>query len=94
MFGCGCIALILAVLTPRFLLVLMWIFTDSISRAFNGFLLPLLGIIFLPFTTLIYVLVYNPIVGLSGWDWALIIIAFVIDLGSYGGKAYTNRQHL
>jgi len=37
-----------------------------VDAAFNTFILPLLGIIFLPFTTLIYVIVYVPGVGLTG----------------------------
>jgi len=58
------------------------------------FLIPMLGLIFLPFTTLIYVLVYDPIFGLTFWDWFLIGFAFIIDMGSYAGSVYTNKKKI
>ena len=85
---CG-LALLLAV-GPRITLILMWLFTDWIGRAFDGFILPLLGFIFLPLTTVIYVLVFPG--GLSGLDWLLLIIGVLVDLGAYGGGAYGRRR--
>jgi hypothetical protein len=53
---------------PRLALLFVWLFTLLVNRSFSGgILLPLLGIIFLPFTTLIYVLVYIPGIGVTGW---------------------------
>lgn len=62
------------------------------DRAFEGFLLPLLGLIFLPLTTLVYVLAYRPVVGVTGWGWFLVILAVLFDLGSYGGGAFSRRR--
>jgi hypothetical protein len=59
----GCLFAIVAALSPRLALVLVWLFTNLVDRAFEGFLLPLLGLVFLPFTTLFYVLAYRPVVG-------------------------------
>jgi hypothetical protein len=84
----GCLLALLAAISPRIALVLVWIFTNLVDRAFEGFLLPLLGLIFLPFTTLIYVLAYQPLVGVTGWGWFFVVIAVLVDLGSYGGGVF------
>jgi len=55
---------------------------------------PILGIIFLPFTTLMYVLVYNPLVGVTGWGWFWVILGLVLDISSYTSSAYTNRNRM
>ncbi|HET6747711.1 MAG TPA: hypothetical protein VFL71_00495 [Actinomycetes bacterium] len=88
----GCLFALLAAISPRLALVLVWIFTNLVDRAFTGFLLPLLGLIFLPFTTLLYVLAYRPVVGVSGWGWVLVIVGLLFDLGSYGGGAFGRRR--
>jgi CDP-diglyceride synthetase len=88
----GCLFAILAALSPRLALVLVWIFTNLVDRAFEGFLLPLLGLIFLPFTTLLYVLAYQPVVGVTGWGWFFVFIGVLFDLGSYGGGAFGRRR--
>lgn len=83
----GCFVAILALISPRLVLVLVWLFNHNrFTVAFhNSFLLPLLGFIFLPWTTLIYAFAYNPILGhLSTWGWIWVILALFVDLGSYG----------
>jgi hypothetical protein len=71
--------------------VLVWIFTNLVDRAFEGFLLPLLGLLFLPYTTLLYVLAYRPVVGVSGWGWFFVLLGLLFDLGSYGGARSRRR---
>ena len=91
----GCLFALLAVLSPRFALALVWIFTNEVTKAFHGsFILPLLGLIFLPFTTLIYSLAYVTGVGLTGWGWVWVILAFILDLAAYGGSGYANRDRI
>jgi hypothetical protein len=87
----GCLFVLVAALSPRLALVLVWITTNLVDRAFEGFLLPLLGVIFLPFTTLFYVLSYGPVVGVSGWGWLFVFLGLLFDLGSYGGTARSRR---
>jgi hypothetical protein len=88
----GCLLALLAAISPRLALALVWIFTNLVDRAFTGFLVPLLGLIFLPFTTLLYVLAYQPVVGVSGWGWFLVFVGLLFDLGSYGGGAFGRRR--
>lgn len=93
----GCLFAIFAAAFPRLALLLVWLFSSPnlVMRAFhNTLLLPILGIIFLPFTTLIYVLVYNPVVGVTGWGWVWVILGFLLDMSSYSSSAYTNRNRM
>ena len=69
-------------------------FTTLVTRAFDSFIVPLLGIIFLPFTTLMYVMVWNPVGGVTGWGWLWVILGVLLDLGSYTGSAYGNRNRM
>lgn len=88
-----CILTLLLLIGPRAAFLFSWLFTDRVGRAFEGeFVLPLLGVIFLPFTSLFYVLVWQP-GGLQGvLPWALVALGFVIDLGSYTGGWWGNRS--
>jgi hypothetical protein len=51
-----------------------------------------LGIIFLPWTTLIYVLVISN--GISAFEVLLLIIAIIVDVLSLGGGGLGNRKRL
>ena len=57
--GCGCFVVLLGSAFPRLALVVTWIFTDRVDIAFDGWVLPLAGLIFLPYTTFFYVLAYR-----------------------------------
>ena len=80
----GCLLAILAGLAPRVVLAFMWIVGDRVSAAFDTFIVPLLGLIFLPYTTIMYVLVWSPATGVSGWDWVWIGLGVVLDLMKWG----------
>ena len=83
----GCLLALLAGFFPRFALVLLWIFTNEVDQAYDSFWVPLAGLIFLPLTTLVYALTWAPVVGPDGFDWFLIVLAFLLDLSSYAGGA-------
>ena len=83
----GCLLAVFAGFFPRIALVCLWIFTDDVDRAYDSFILPLLGLFFLPLTTLIYALVWAPGVGAQGIDWVWVALAFVLDLSAYGSGA-------
>jgi hypothetical protein len=79
---------------PRLALLIVWIARPGlVGAAFNTFLLPLLGIIFLPFATLIFVLLYTPGVGLVGLDWFWVILAVLLDIGHWSA-GYTQRNQI
>ena len=86
---CGCCLLAVAgSIVPRITIVFLWIFTDLVSEAFNGFILPLLGTIFLPFTTLAYVVFYWLAEGDITWGWVIIFLAVFVDIGNYTSGYY------
>jgi UDP-N-acetylmuramyl pentapeptide phosphotransferase/UDP-N-acetylglucosamine-1-phosphate transferase len=88
----GCLFAIFGGLFPRAALILLWIFTDYVDRAFSSFLVPLLGLLFLPFTTLMYTWMYAWGNGVDGIDWLWIGIAFLLDIASYGNSANERRR--
>ena len=82
----GCLIALLALVSPRLALVFIWLVSDLLSRAFDGWVLPLLGFFLLPWTTLIYAVMWTSGVnGVVGFEWFIVILAFLVDLGSYAG---------
>ena len=70
-----------AAFAPRVVLILAWIFGSRWDVVFKGnWFLPLLGIIFLPYTTIMYLLSYTAGVGISGWDWLWIGMGLLLDI--------------
>lgn len=60
----------------------VWIWTPRIANAFGDtWIVPLLGILFLPCTALAYVLAYAPGIGVTGWGWGWVVVGLLIDLG-------------
>jgi hypothetical protein len=49
---------------------------------------PLLGFLLLPWTTLVYAVMWSTSSGLEGFEWFIVILAFLFDLGSHakGGR--------
>jgi hypothetical protein len=89
----GCLFALLGGIFPRFALLVLWIARPArIDAAFDTFLWPLLGIIFLPFATLIYVLLYTPGRGVTGWDWFWVGLAVLLDIGHWGAAAGQRSQ--
>ncbi|MEA2462248.1 MAG: hypothetical protein QOH90_2425 [Actinomycetota bacterium] len=68
-------------------MVILWIFTNYLSRAFDGWLLPLLGFFVLPTTTLTYAIAENTSngKGIHGFGLVLVILGVLLDLGIWGG---------
>jgi len=85
-----CAFLSLALLGPRIFNMFWWIFQPlRWQTAFNWtggalwWIWPVLGIVFLPWTTLMYVIVAPG--GVTGFDWVWIILMLIFDIASYGG---------
>lgn len=89
--GCGCIAALVGASAPRIGFAILWLFTDYVESAYDGLLIPLLGVIFLPYTALVYAFTASD--GfLSPLNIVFLIIAVVIDLGTYGGGERARRR--
>ena len=85
-----CWVLIGFAFAPRVALVFMWLFTDRISTAFGGVILPLAGFLLMPWATLIYTL-FSPN-GLNIFEIFFLITAVVVDLGTWGGGAKNRKS--
>jgi len=97
-----CFTTFFFVLISRVAIVIWWLANPlSHNLPFKTWVLPgvpvipawlwtLLGGIFLPWTTLAYLLLYPG--GIMGYKWIVLGIAFLIDLGSHGGTFYHRRQ--
>jgi hypothetical protein len=83
-----CLLLILFLAFPRIALVLLFFFSNYLERAYHGLILPFLGFLFLPLTTLAYAWMANTGRPTSDINLIILIIAVVIDLGGLGGGAY------
>ena len=71
-------------ISPRLALFALWLFSDMLSRAFDGWFVPFLGFFLLPWTTLAYAVMWSTGTnGVNGFEWFIVILAFAFDLGSY-----------
>jgi hypothetical protein len=90
----GCLTGFVAGLS-RIFLVMAWIARPgTFDAVFGSWIVPCLGFFFLPFTTLIYIILYTPGVALSGLDWLWLILAVVLDVGSVGFAVNANRDQI
>lgn len=88
-----CLFTTLVILGPRAGIVIWWLLEPARwSLAFDTFIWPFLGFLFLPWVTLAYVIV-NP-GGIDGFDWVFLGLALAMDLLSYGGGAFGNRDRV
>ena len=86
-----CLALTAGFLGPRIALFIWWVFGNKVDAAFGSWIWPLLGLIFLPWTTLAYVLAWGPLDGVSGVGWLVVAIGFAADIATYSSRAAKNR---
>jgi hypothetical protein len=88
-----CVLVLLSFFTPRIVLFLLWLFTDYLSRAFDGFFVwPFLGFVFLPATTLAYAIAQNELGGANGLGLVVVLIGLAVDVGLLGGGARQRRR--
>jgi hypothetical protein len=79
---------------PRLAFLVWWLIAPvRVSAALQDFNLPwlvgILGLIFAPFTILMYTIVFP----LNGFDWIWILLAILADVSGYVG-GYHNRQQV
>jgi hypothetical protein len=86
-----CMVLFVLLAGPRFAIILWWLVEPSRwSNAFSTFIWPLLGFVFLPWTTLALVAV-APFGNVDGWDAFWLSLAFLLDLSSLATRGLGNR---
>ncbi len=87
----GCLIGLIAFFTPRIAIVLLLLTSDwvqtcfrALSSPFNGLLLPILGLVFLPYTLLAYCLAIHQHGSVGGVWTVLVVVAVLFDLGVIG----------
>jgi hypothetical protein len=89
----GCIVALLALISPRLAIIVVWLFTNWLERAYEDWWLPFLGFFLLPWTTLAYAAMW--VSGgreVTGFEWFIVILAFLADLASYAGSRYRSAD--
>lgn len=88
-----CFFTALVLFGPRLAVLVWWLLQPlRFSAAFSTFFWPLLGLIFLPWTLLVYILVVPG--GIVGLDYLWLGLGLLLDILSYGGGGYSNRERL
>ena len=86
-----CFFAALMMLGPRAAILIWWLLEPTRWQlAFSSFWASLLGFLFLPWTTLMYVTVAPG--GLEGFDWIIVGLGVLFDIGSYTSSAYGRRE--
>jgi hypothetical protein len=88
-----CLLVLLSIISSRLAMVAIWLLTDWVDRVFNGWLIPLLGIIILPWTTLLYTVGFIAS-GDTAAPWGILglIIGLFLDIAVHAGSVVKGRE--
>jgi uncharacterized oligopeptide transporter (OPT) family protein len=87
-----CLLLIFTLAFPRVAIVLLFLLSNFLQRAYNSLLIIVLGFIFLPLTTIVYAWVVNTHHPVEGMYLVAVIVSVLIDLGLIGHGARSRRN--
>jgi hypothetical protein len=87
----GCLFALFSLITPRFVVVVLWLFTNYLATAYGSWFWPTLGFFVMPTTTIAYAVARNDLSTRAGAITAggvvVIVVGVVVDLGLLGGNA-------
>jgi hypothetical protein len=83
---------LLGLVAPRVGLGYVWIFTDRVDRAFAEILWPILGILLLPWGTIMYVLLWSATSGVADFEWVLVGVAAAVDVLSWASRLASSQS--
>lgn len=87
-----CLLVIVIAAFPRVVLVLMYLGSTYLQRAYHDLLIPVLGFFFLPLTTIVYAWLVNSRMPLEGINLGILLVAVIVDVGGLGGGEYHRRR--
>ena len=89
-----CFFTALVVFGPRLAILIWWLIRPVyVNAGVDGnWILAILGWIFLPWTAIMYLIVYPG--GIVGFDWIWLGLGLFFDIISYAGGGYGNRDRL
>ncbi len=88
----SCLVALIALLTPRLAIVLVVLFSDYLGTAYETRIVPFVGFLFLPLTTLAYAWAIHSRGSVAGFALAVVLLALLIDLGIVGGSARRRKK--
>ena len=78
-----CLLVLIALACPRLVLLFVYLLTDWFSKAFVTTIWPLLGFVFMPFTTLAYMAaMLGNNHAVTGWWIVLLVVGILADMGN------------
>ena len=88
-----CVFTTLVLFGPRLGILVWWLINPvRFTAAFGTWIWPLLGFILLPWTTLMYLIIFPA--GIVGFDWIWLGLGVLADVASHAGGAWGNRDRL
>ena len=89
-----CLIAVLAFFSPRLALFALWLFSDLLDRAYDSWIVPLIGFFLLPWTTLAYAVMWSLSTNrVSGLEWLVVVAALLVDLGAFRhGRRYAESR--
>jgi uncharacterized oligopeptide transporter (OPT) family protein len=88
-----CLLLLLTLAFPRLALVLIYLFSNFLERAYHSLVIIIVGFIFLPITTIVYAWVVNSHQPVEGVYLIAVVVAALLDLGLIGHGARSSRNN-
>jgi hypothetical protein len=92
----GCLFALFSLITPRFVLVILWLFTNYLATAYGSWFWPTVGFFVMPTTTIAYAVARNDLSTRGGAITAagvvVIVVGVVVDIGLLGGNARSRRS--
>ena len=80
---------------PRLALVVWWILdSEYFTAVFDSVIWPILGIIFLPWTSIMYLIVWQPEGSIDGLAWLWLGLGVFLDMATHLGGGFRNRPRL
>jgi hypothetical protein len=87
-----CLLLLFALIAPRLLILVLWLFTGWFTGMFDIALWPVLGFVFLPTALVWYSAVQHWFAGVwTFWPIVGIVVALAIDVSPARGRRGENR---
>lgn len=88
-----CMLTALLFIGPRFAILVWWLISPVyVGAAFESILLTFLAWAFIPWTVLMYLIVYPN--GVVGFDWVILILGILADIASYAGGFWGNKEQV
>ncbi len=88
-----CLFASLVLIGPRFAILVWWIIDQTRwELAYDNFIVPFIGWLLVPWTTMMYVVVFPG--GVTGFDWIIMGLGILADIASWmSGGAGGRRQY-